>query len=32
MEFKSIDELVIQKYQEDEQVMIQLFVAWCHQS
>ena len=29
MEFKSIDELVIQKYQEDERVMIQLFVAWC---
>ena len=29
MEFKSIDELVIQKYQEDEQVMIQLFAAWC---
>ena len=30
MEFKSIEEQVIQKYQEDEQVMIQLFVAWCH--
>ena len=29
MEFKSIDEQVIQKYQEDEQVMIQLFVQWC---
>lgn len=29
MEFKSIDEQVIQKYQEDEQLMIQLFVQWC---
>ena len=29
MEFKNIDELVIQKYQEDEQIMIQLFAAWC---
>lgn len=29
MEFKSIEEQVIQKYQEDEQVMIQLFVQWC---
>ena len=29
MEFKSIDEQVIQKYQQDEQLMIQLFVQWC---
>ena len=29
MEFKSIDEQVIQKYQEDEQLMIRLFVQWC---
>ena len=29
MEFKSIDEQVIEKYQQDEQVMIQLFVQWC---
>ena len=25
----SMDEQVIKKYQEDEQVMIQLFVQWC---
>ncbi|MBE1554291.1 hypothetical protein [Sporosarcina limicola] len=29
MDFKSIDEQVIQKYQEDEQLMIRLFVQWC---
>lgn len=29
MEFKNRDELVIQKYQEDEQMMILLFVQWC---
>ncbi|MCZ2257881.1 hypothetical protein [Sporosarcina sp. G11-34] len=29
MENISIDEFIIKKYQEDEQVMIQLFVAWC---
>ena len=29
MEFKSIDEQVIEKYQQDERVMIQLFVQWC---
>ena len=29
MEFKSIDEQVIAKYQQDEQMMIQLFVQWC---
>lgn len=29
MEFKSIDEQVIQKYQQDEQLMIRLFVQWC---
>lgn len=29
MEFTSVDEQVIQKYQEDEQVMIQLFIHWC---
>lgn len=29
MEFKSIDEQVIAKYQQDEQTMIQLFVQWC---
>jgi hypothetical protein len=26
---KSITEFIVQKYQEDEQVMIQLFVQWC---
>ena len=29
MEFKSIDEQVIQKYQQDEQLMIRLFIQWC---
>lgn len=29
MEFKNIDEQVIQKYQQDEQLMIRLFVQWC---
>jgi hypothetical protein len=29
MEFKSIDDQVIQKYQQDEQLMIRLFVQWC---
>lgn len=29
MEFKSIDEQIIQKYQQDEQLMIRLFVQWC---
>ncbi|NYF25284.1 hypothetical protein [Sporosarcina sp. JAI121] len=29
MEFKNIDEQIIQKYQEDEQLMIRLFVQWC---
>ncbi|MHA6259719.1 hypothetical protein ACXYMX_07345 [Sporosarcina sp. CAU 1771] len=29
MEYKSIEEQVIQKYQEDEQIMIQLFIKWC---
>jgi len=30
MDQKTITEYIIQKYQEDEQVMIQLFVQWCH--
>ncbi|MFJ7934718.1 hypothetical protein [Sporosarcina sp. NPDC096371] len=29
MDFKNIGEQVIQKYQEDEQLMIRLFVQWC---
>jgi len=29
MDFKNIEEQVIQKYQEDEQLMIRLFVQWC---
>lgn len=29
MNFKNMDEQVIQKYQEDEQLMIRLFVQWC---
>lgn len=29
MDQKSITEYIIQKYQDDEQVMIQLFVQWC---
>ena len=29
MDFKNIDEQVIQKYQDDEQLMIRLFVQWC---
>ncbi|MEK5037791.1 hypothetical protein [Sporosarcina sp. FSL K6-3457] len=29
MDFKNIEEQVIQKYQDDEQLMIRLFVQWC---
>ncbi|PIC79069.1 hypothetical protein CSV75_13945 [Sporosarcina sp. P18a] len=29
MEFKSIEEQVIQKYKDDENLMIRLFVQWC---
>lgn len=29
MKFENIDERVIQKYQEDETLMIRLFVQWC---
>ncbi|REB11634.1 hypothetical protein DVB69_00385 [Sporosarcina sp. BI001-red] len=29
MEFKNIDEQVIQKYKEDETLMVRLFVQWC---
>lgn len=29
MDQKMITEYIIQKYQEDEQIMIQLFVQWC---
>ncbi|MCM3743711.1 hypothetical protein M3193_06115 [Sporosarcina luteola] len=29
MEFRNIDEQVIQKYREDETLMIRLFVQWC---
>ncbi|PID18396.1 hypothetical protein CSV62_08790 [Sporosarcina sp. P35] len=29
MEFKSIDEQIIQKYKDDETLMIRLFVQWC---
>ncbi len=29
MEFKNIDEQIILKYQQDEQLMIRLFVQWC---
>ncbi|MFC5590526.1 hypothetical protein ACFPRA_16590 [Sporosarcina soli] len=29
MDFKNMDEQIIQKYQEDEQLMIRLFVQWC---
>lgn len=29
MDYKNIEEQVIQKYQEDEQLMIRLFVQWC---
>ncbi|GEN84103.1 hypothetical protein SLU01_24150 [Sporosarcina luteola] len=29
MEFKNIDEQIIQKYKEDETLMIRLFVQWC---
>ncbi|WP_318614092.1 hypothetical protein [Sporosarcina sp. YIM B06819] len=29
MDFNNIEEQVIQKYQEDEQLMIRLFVQWC---
>lgn len=29
MDQQSITEYIIQKYQEDEQIMIQLFVQWC---
>lgn len=29
MENNTSEEFIIKKYQEDEQVMVQLFVAWC---
>ncbi|WP_432351996.1 hypothetical protein [Sporosarcina sp. A2] len=29
MEFNNIDEQVIQKYKEDETLMVRLFVQWC---
>ncbi|MET1014777.1 MAG: hypothetical protein ABWX61_09780 [Paenisporosarcina sp.] len=29
MDQQSITDYIIQKYQEDEQIMIQLFVQWC---
>jgi hypothetical protein len=29
MEFTNITEQVIKKYQEDEQIMIRLFIQWC---
>lgn len=29
MEFKNIDEQIIQKYKEDETLMVRLFVQWC---
>lgn len=29
MEFKSIEEQIIQKYKDDENLMIRLFVQWC---
>lgn len=29
MEFQNIDEQIIQKYREDETLMIRLFVQWC---
>ncbi|WP_345788912.1 hypothetical protein [Filibacter tadaridae] len=29
MDYKTSDEQVIQKYQEDEQLMIRLFIQWC---
>ncbi|MGE7546480.1 hypothetical protein [Sporosarcina newyorkensis] len=29
MEFKDINEQIIQKYKEDETLMIRLFVQWC---
>jgi hypothetical protein len=29
MDQQAITEYIIQKYQEDEQIMIQLFVQWC---
>lgn len=29
MKFENIDERIIQKYQEDETLMIRLFVQWC---
>lgn len=29
MDQKMMTEYIIQKYQEDEQIMIQLFVQWC---
>ncbi|PID20532.1 hypothetical protein CSV61_14025 [Sporosarcina sp. P3] len=29
MEFKNIEEQIIQKYKDDENFMIRLFVQWC---
>jgi len=29
MEYENRDELIIKKYQQDENMMIQLFVQWC---
>ncbi|MGI2328689.1 hypothetical protein [Planococcus sp. YIM B11945] len=29
MEFENRDEFIIKKYQQDEELMIQLYVQWC---
>lgn len=29
MEFKNIDQQIIEKYREDETLMVRLFVQWC---
>ncbi|AQU78115.1 MULTISPECIES: hypothetical protein [Planococcus] len=29
MDYENRDEYIIKKYQQDEQIMVQLFVQWC---
>ncbi|KIL43616.1 hypothetical protein KP77_33220 [Jeotgalibacillus alimentarius] len=32
MNQKEIEAYIIQKYQEDEQLMVRIFVEWCHEN
>ncbi|TFE01627.1 hypothetical protein [Jeotgalibacillus salarius] len=31
MDQKEIEAYIIQKYQEDEQIMVRIFIQWCHE-